>query len=474
MFKKLFIIFIALVFFLPKPVFAHSEVQVIEMTKDGFSPQEVTVDENATVIFLNRDDVSRWPASNSHPTHDLYPEFDSKKSIEPGNSWPFRPKKIGTWKFHDHLFPHMRGVLTVKAESSFAKASDDKENQQEETKKSGLFYIAWNSITKLVNTIEQFFTPQKKFVPPSAKEFVMLSSEKQTEVIKQIAKNDPKDAWKYLKDVYKNEGGASGSVHDLAHLTGNLLYSSYGFDGLSLCSEEFAFGCFHGFLDKAFANNLDHLLDAEKACLTLDKNQQVTGPVASCIHGIGHGVASYYLTEDLKSSLQICKKLTKGAHYCFDGVFMEFVRNAPDSFFHQDDPLYPCNQFDDDESLAAVCGRNQPSLLQNRFHMSIQEVAAICQSASSQPFKQTCFDAIGFVLASSGNVDNVVAGCQSIADSYFRTGCMQAAAGEMVFQQIPGWAEKSGEVCEALPIDNQKVCLEYIQNIINDYGRKVQ
>jgi hypothetical protein len=470
--------FLILSVFFPTVVSAHSEVQIIEMTKDGFNPQSVTVDHNQTIIFLNRDDVPRWPASNSHPMHDVYPEFDPKNSIEPGASWPFKPQKIGTWKYHDHLFPHMRGIIVVNAESSVVKTMDVKEKLPEENlsqktrEKKGLFYIAWDAITKLFTNIQQIFMPQDKLQSPSKTAFIQLPAEKQSEMIKQIAKDDPKDAWKYLKDVYKNENGAAGNVHDLAHSTGNLLYSSYGLKGLSFCSEEFAFGCYHGFLDKAFAENLDQLLDAERACLELDARKEVSGPVASCIHGIGHGVASYYLTEDLEASLETCNKLTKGDHYCFDGVFMEFVRNAPDTFFHKDNPLYPCNQFENEETYAVACGRNQPSLLLNRFQMRINDVATACESSTSVPFKKACFDAIGFVLASYGNVDQVISGCYSITDTNFRTSCMQAAAGELVFQQVPGWVEKSRAVCKALPTDSQTECLDYVQNIMNEYGRK--
>ena len=96
--------------------FAHSEVQVIEMTSNGFEPQEVTVDINQSVIFLNKDSVSRWPASNTHPTHELYPDFDPQSGVASGQSWAFKPTKAGVWKFHDHLFPHFRGVLTVVLE----------------------------------------------------------------------------------------------------------------------------------------------------------------------------------------------------------------------------------------------------------------------------------------------------------------------------------------------------------------------
>src|SRR3989344_143539 len=112
---KLLLIFLSLIaycLFLITPVSAHSEVAVIEMVPDGFVPSEITIDVNSSVIFINKDKVARWPASNVHPTHDLYPEFDSRKNINPGESWAFKPKKTGEWKFHDHNFPHLRGVLT--------------------------------------------------------------------------------------------------------------------------------------------------------------------------------------------------------------------------------------------------------------------------------------------------------------------------------------------------------------------------
>ena len=84
---------------------AHSEVRVIEMTSSGFSPSEIMLDEDSSVIFVNKDKESRWPASNTHPTHELYSEFDPKKPILPGESWVFKPKKVGEWKYHDHLSP---------------------------------------------------------------------------------------------------------------------------------------------------------------------------------------------------------------------------------------------------------------------------------------------------------------------------------------------------------------------------------
>jgi hypothetical protein len=461
-------IFPLLFFFFPTTVFAHSQLQIIEITAQGFDPQAVTVHENATVIFYNKDTQDHWPASNSHPTHDIYPEFDPQKPLAPKASWVLKPKK-GEWRYHDHLHPHLRGILIVKPEP---KPSAQPSNPPQEKKDPSLS----ERIIHFFKSIKTFFIPQKEaksaFTPPSQENFRNLSTERQTEVLEILAKDDSQKAWQYFKEAYQNQSGAQGSVHDLAHLAGSLMYKELGLAGLSSCSQEFAFGCFHGFLDKAFSKNLDHLSAAEDACLKLDKSHEVTGPVASCIHGIGHGVASYYLTNDLPASLQSCKSLTKGSQYCFDGVFMEYVRNAQDTFFHKDDPLYPCNQFDNDDVYAIACGRNQPSLLLDRFHKSFDEVATVCGSSKSQPFKKACFDAIGFSLASSGNVTQITSGCQSIKDPEFMANCMEAAAAEMVFQQIPNWSQKSHEVCVALPANRRESCLKYLQNIMEDYYGK--
>ena len=90
------------------------------MVPGGFEPKTVEVDENSTVTFLNQDKIARWPASNLHPTHDLYPGFDPKKGLNPGESWSFKPK-VGSWKYHDHENPHIRGVLNVVPEAETSK-----------------------------------------------------------------------------------------------------------------------------------------------------------------------------------------------------------------------------------------------------------------------------------------------------------------------------------------------------------------
>ena len=447
-------------------VYAHTNTQVIEMTADSFVPGEVTVDQNQAVIFINKDTNPHWPASNPHPTHDLYPEFDPQKAINPGQSWAFRPQKTGEWKFHDHLNPHLRGLLKVIAEPGSKTAAYNQDKDAVVSWIQNLRFEIASSFSRILNS----FGP--KLVLDKAK-FQQATSNQQIEMLKKYADQDSAEkVWEFVKKTYKDQGGSSGNIHDLAHLSGGLLYKQLGFAGLAKCSADFAFGCYHGFLDKAFAKNLDHLLDAQDACLKL--GPEGSGPVGSCIHGIGHGVASFHLTADLKVSLADCRKLTSGRDFCFDGVFMEFVRSAPDSFYNKEKPLFPCDWLEDQFGYvySQACGRNQPSLLMGRFKMNFEEVIKTCLESDSDIFKKACFDSIGFSLASSGDPDKIINGCQLIGVEDYVITCSKSAAGELIFQEIPGWDEKSKTVCNASPQKGQKECFDQINRITSDYGRK--
>lgn len=87
--------------------------QVITVSDTGFTPANITVKKNTRVIFKNIGSKPHWPASDFHPTHGIYPQFDPTKEILPGNEWTFRFEKTGKWKLHDHLFPELKGVITV-------------------------------------------------------------------------------------------------------------------------------------------------------------------------------------------------------------------------------------------------------------------------------------------------------------------------------------------------------------------------
>lgn len=428
--------------------------KAVIMSKNGFEPREVTLKQGATVRFVNKGRVDRWPASNFHPTHDLYPEFDPKKPVKPGESWDFVADKNGVWKFHDHLNPHSGGLLIVRGN-----------------------YQAANAIATIKRELSFGFIgslKSKLFGTPSTEtsidpvEFVGKNQPEQLLDLRGIAKvQSPEAMWKFVLEAYRKDPGRTGRAHDIAHFAGGVIFDIKGFDGLSICTVDFAFGCYHGFLDKAFTKDLRDLPKAEKECLTVGR--EGSGPNSSCIHGIGHGIASYYRVQDLDKSLQSCDTLTNGKDYCYDGVFMEFARDASQKFYQQAKPLYPCDAVD--EKYGFSCARNQTNVMLERFHLDFNQVATLCLAAYNMQVKSGCFESLGFVAAHSGKVDTTLKMCQSIPDSAHQASCITAAAGEVVFQDMPEWEESSGTLCKSLPEEYKPFCDKRVLQVIQEYGR---
>ena len=86
---------------------------VIEMNENGFTPDTVTIQKDTTVVFKNVGTEQHWPASDIHPTHGIYPEFDPQRPVPAGESWSFAFAKVGRWRMHDHLMPRNVGAITV-------------------------------------------------------------------------------------------------------------------------------------------------------------------------------------------------------------------------------------------------------------------------------------------------------------------------------------------------------------------------
>lgn len=88
-------------------------VVTIRRTDEGYEPKEVTVTVGDTVSFVNESSEFHWPASDVHPTHTIYADFDPRDPIAPGATWSFVFTEIGEWVFHDHLRANLKGVVTV-------------------------------------------------------------------------------------------------------------------------------------------------------------------------------------------------------------------------------------------------------------------------------------------------------------------------------------------------------------------------
>lgn len=98
----------------PEPTAPTHNTYTISYSNSCFSPNTITITNGDTITFVNNSTRDMWPASDNHPSHTIYPEFDPGQSIAPGGSYPFTFTKSGTWGFHDHNKPNCDGTITVK------------------------------------------------------------------------------------------------------------------------------------------------------------------------------------------------------------------------------------------------------------------------------------------------------------------------------------------------------------------------
>lgn len=87
--------------------------KTVEYTQNGFVPSSVTIKSGETVTWTNKDTGDLWVASGPHPIHTDYPGFDALKGSPTGGTYSFTFTKVGTWKYHNHLKPGVKGTVVV-------------------------------------------------------------------------------------------------------------------------------------------------------------------------------------------------------------------------------------------------------------------------------------------------------------------------------------------------------------------------
>ena len=91
-----------------------SAATAVVINENGnFSPSEVKIKKGGKVTWINKSQNPVWPASNPHPIHTDYPGFDASRGLANGESYSFTFDKAGSWGYHNHLNPGMRGEVKV-------------------------------------------------------------------------------------------------------------------------------------------------------------------------------------------------------------------------------------------------------------------------------------------------------------------------------------------------------------------------
>ena len=79
----------------------------------AFDPKEITIKKGDTITWMNDDAAPHDVASDPHPTHTDLPGLRSG-TLQSGQSYTFQFVKVGTWGYHCHLHPTMKGTVIVE------------------------------------------------------------------------------------------------------------------------------------------------------------------------------------------------------------------------------------------------------------------------------------------------------------------------------------------------------------------------
>jgi plastocyanin len=86
----------------------------VNYTDSGFSPRTAIIAKGGKITFVNKSSARMHVASDPHPQHTNYPDFDQGSSIGSGGTWTFTFNQTGSWGYHDHLNPNMTGTVVVQ------------------------------------------------------------------------------------------------------------------------------------------------------------------------------------------------------------------------------------------------------------------------------------------------------------------------------------------------------------------------
>ncbi len=268
---------------------------IILHTSDGFEPQTTVISRGDTVRFVTEVSEGFWPASDPHPTHDSFSEFDPQKVINKGDAWEYTFDRIGTWEYHNHIGVADRGTVVVTGgEGIFAALTS-------------FFYFGKEGYCSGVC----FDKKVKEAVRESGIEA----------------------GYQLLNEAFQNDA-LPPSCHWTAHQIGEAAYDIFK-EGKEITvtkeTEYCGFGFYHGFMESLLRENPD-TTQALKFCEQVD-SQLGDNALQNCYHGIGHG-----FTEDppdplhygefqkmIEPGIEICEFLFndnfRNLNLCLTGVF---------------------------------------------------------------------------------------------------------------------------------------------------------
>ncbi len=299
---------------------------VVTLTNDGFVPKTLAVPVGTTVTFKTTIGRYFWPASNEHPAHDRYPEFDPKKPVAPDSTWTFRFEKPGVWEFHDHISPFYNGTVTVTRAG----------NTSDVPERKG-FASTLQSITSYVNNLFVqnliSFNYKKCMNPTLGRSERIQCWERIVGTI--VQKKGLHVALQFVNRMKNKNTAFAADCHVYVHRVGEQYYWKFinnkkieVSDKLDLCEQ----GFFHGFMQE-FTSHGQNIVEAKRYCDALIDRISDTKAGEKlrlqCYHGIGHGLTFLYAPiywgqndEIMRRGVADCRTMFPDSpRFCISGVY---------------------------------------------------------------------------------------------------------------------------------------------------------
>lgn len=321
-------------------LFDKGETHTITLTKNGYEPQNITIEVGDTILFKNETNNFYWPASNVHPTHEIYSEFDPKRALEPQETWSFRFTKEGEWRYHDHLTPFFKGVVTVTPKKSAG---------------------------KLQNVLADYNCDQGDNSEKS------VCRQKSIETV--LEKNGLTDAFELIDKFYREDASFASECHGHVHALGEKAYTLFAQNAdfaISPKSSYCGYGFYHGFMT-ALLHTSNDIEQAREFCKFAGENLKETTSDAegACYHGIGHGavedeppVGAFGDAKKIAApNIALCERISAGdknkLFRCTTGVYngLEILMsgNRNGLSLNTEDPMWFCATQKDEYEYRGGC-----------------------------------------------------------------------------------------------------------------------
>lgn len=420
-----------------------SQEFTVELREDGFYPQEITIQKGDLVKFVTARKSYFWPASDFHPTHSIYPEFDPKEPIDPKESWGFRFEKAGEWKFHDHLAPYFIGIVIVVDKGNFVVKKDECLNKEN-------FFECWRS--RLLATLQE---------------------------------QGIDATFDLLTRLYKEQEKFDLSCHGLAHDIGLAAYKVFLNDNDSVFNPKVSFcayGFYHGFME-ALLRTTGDLVKAREFCYLVRDRLDDKAPDAGlqCFHGIGHGLLDVAVSDKKRwgderalvaPALEACEKVSdkfEQLYRCTSGVFNGIANFYTSGEFKlsvkKDDPLWLCHE--QPERYKESCYGNMNSAIfwfrKNDFSHAASFIEKIAEDKYAIPAMRY-LTGLAALYTAKQNPAGAINGCRELRTT-LRVPCIEGFAHGFLEHGTP-----TTEYVEALDFcgfrdmreDERELCFRYV------------